>query len=234
MKRVVFLMPGREFSYRFLGCWTDLLFSLPKLGVAPLSRFGYIPNVYDVRNLLLEGRKFAPLEYKPFGGKLDYDYLMWIDSDQVWMPEQFAALYNRMEKDPTLHIVSGCYVKEDGDLSLAVDWESSPDGKTQYLHYDEVPKLPSKFMKVPFAGMGFMLVRRGVFEALKYPWFEPLRFQAENGGSTFSGEDAAFGIKAARAGFPTWVDLDVIIGHEKVTVLGWAPTVKTKEMREQD
>ena len=234
MKKVVFLLPGREFSMRFVGSWTSTLLALPEMGVIPIPQFGYIPNVFDVRNKILGGKKFAPVGFKPFNGELDYDYLMWIDSDQVWFPEQFKMLFDRMEGDPSLHIVSGVYVKEDGDLSLAVDWETSPTGKTQYLHFDEVPKLPSKFMKVPFAGMGFMLVRKGVFEKFEYPWFQPLRFQVESGSSAYSGEDAAFCLRAAKAGFPTWVDLEVIIGHEKTTVLGWAPTVRTKEMREQD
>lgn len=228
MKKIVFCIPGKTFSMRFVGSWTATLLALPEMGIIPIPQFAYIPNIYDVRNSLLGGRKMALPSYKPFDGKLDYDYIMWLDSDQVWLPEQFKALFERMENDPTLHIVSGAYVKEDGDLSLALDWESSPKGETSYLHYDQVPKHPP-FMKVAFAGMGFILVRKGVFEKLEYPWFQPIGLKTEEGAFSFSGEDASFGIRAGRAGFPTWVDLTVIIGHEKSTVLGWAPHTATRE-----
>lgn len=32
-------------------------------------------------------------------------------------------------------------------------------------------------MEVAYAGMGCMLVRKGVFEAMEYPWFEPKKHE---------------------------------------------------------
>ena len=45
---------------------------------------------------------------KPFDGKIDYDYIMWIDSDQVFSFEQIQKLIS-YDKD----IVSGIYKMSD-------------------------------------------------------------------------------------------------------------------------
>ena len=61
-------------------------------------------------------------------------------------------------------------------------------------------------------GMGVMLIKRKVFEALSEPWFEtPWR----NDKRGYVGEDVFFCRKAQAAGFKIWIDHDVSkeIGH---------------------
>ena len=43
-----------------------------------------------------------------FGGEIDYDYIMWIDSDIVFKPEQFFKLLDH-DRD----IISGLYMMQD-------------------------------------------------------------------------------------------------------------------------
>jgi GT2 family glycosyltransferase len=68
--------------------------------------------------------------------------------------------------------------------------------------------------EVGFNGFGFMLIKRGVFEAVEYPWFEP-HFTTYDNVRDFSGEDTGFCIKARRKGFKILVDIAVKVGHEK-------------------
>ena len=68
--------------------------------------------------------------------------------------------------------------------------------------------------KVWSNGMGWMLVKKGVFEKTVFPWFGPIIT-----GLDFNGEDVSFQIRAKDAGFDSWVDTSIIVGHEKGVVL---------------
>ena len=66
--------------------------------------------------------------------------------------------------------------------------------------------------EVGSVGMGVMLIKANVFEALAEPWFEtPWRVDKRG----YVGEDVFFCQKAAAAGFKIWIDHDVSkeIGH---------------------
>jgi hypothetical protein len=66
--------------------------------------------------------------------------------------------------------------------------------------------------EVGSVGMGVMLIKANVFEALAEPWFEtPWRHDKRG----YIGEDVYFCQKAAAAGFKIWIDHDVSkeIGH---------------------
>ena len=69
----------------------------------------YTSNVYHVRNMCLGGDVTKGARQKPFQGNIDYDYIMWIDSDMVFKPEDFTALINTLWVPTTfdLKYVSG-------------------------------------------------------------------------------------------------------------------------------
>jgi GT2 family glycosyltransferase len=66
--------------------------------------------------------------------------------------------------------------------------------------------------------MGWMLVKKGVFESLEYPWFEPIRKHIGDV-VEFTMEDVAFCHKAIDKGYEIFIDPKVIVGHEKTIVL---------------
>ena len=70
-------------------------------------------------------------------------------------------------------------------------------------------------MKASYSGFGWMLIKRGVFEKMKYPWFSIEWHKFTNGWVDFSSEDASFCLKAKEAGFDILIHPDVIVGHEK-------------------
>jgi GT2 family glycosyltransferase len=66
--------------------------------------------------------------------------------------------------------------------------------------------------------MGFMLVKRGVFESLEYPWFRPIEKRIGNM-VDFTTEDVSFCLRARERGWKVLADMEVKVGHEKAIVL---------------
>src|SRR6056300_1005634 len=101
---IVFCLPGRSFSNEFLQSWSKLLQYLPQYGINPILSSHYNSVVYYVRNQCLGGNVLRGKNQLPFDGKVDYDYIMWIDSDIVFEVDDFIKLLN-MNKN----IASGIY-----------------------------------------------------------------------------------------------------------------------------
>jgi hypothetical protein len=206
--KVIFCIPGNSFSNRFLKCWTNLTKELHKRDIEYELLSQYIPNVYQVRSLLLGADKKFGQYQSPWQDKKDYDYIMWIDSDQVFEPNDFFKLLEH-DKD----IVSGLYLrKPQGDTLNDIPIEFAcfnENGKRLYTN-----EATGKLIKVWSNGMGWMLVKKGVFEKIEYPWFGPIII-----GLGFHGEDVSFQIRAKDVGFDSYVDTSIIVGHEKEVVL---------------
>jgi hypothetical protein len=222
MIKVVFCIPGKTFSNYFMEAWSNLLSQCGNFKVAPILRWAYTSNVYQVRNLCLMGRPELGKDQKVFQGQNKYDYIMWIDSDSVFAPNQFKKLLDQMEKNKNLHILSGLYLKEGGkEYTTVLKWNSKffeKRGKPKSLTPKDIVG-KNGLIKVDYTGLGFMLVRQGVFESLDYPWFQPMGIQGDSGLVGFTGEDASFCIRAKEKGFETFVDPKTIIGHEKSIIL---------------
>jgi hypothetical protein len=214
MVKVVFCVPGQSFSNTFLQCWTDLLLACPQLKVQPICPvFPYISNVYISRNVCLLGQPERGIEQKPFQGKIAYDYLMWIDSDSEWTIQDFKRLLDILEANKHMHILSGVYMHGNGETLVTLDDEGD---LLLPIDLDGMPEV----VRMPHTGMGFMLVRSGVFEYIKYPWFVPILPTDEQGNVIdIMGDDIAFCERARQVGFITWIATTVRIGHEKSRIL---------------
>ena len=64
---------------------------------------------------MFNGNVLNGIKQKPFQGKIDYDYIMWIDSDQVFNVEMFKRLLSY-----DVPVVSGCYLMANVTNSAAV------------------------------------------------------------------------------------------------------------------
>lgn len=158
----------------------------------------------------------------PFGGKIKYDYLLWIDSDVIFTQKQFIELFN-MNKD----IASGWYaqpsVSADGSNFTPVTETAKEEtfnqmGSFEFLTVKDMEN-KSKPFKADYIGFGWVLIKKGVFEKLEYPWFAPRMRYMENGVQDLCSEDVAFCIDAKNAGFEVWVDPKCRVGHEKTLVI---------------
>lgn len=215
--KIIFCLPGSPFSGEFLECWTNLLIYCLKNEI----RFGLQRKggsvVNFVRTQCIGGSVLRGKDQKPFDGKIDYTHLMWIDSDIIFTPQDFQKLLDN-DKD----VVSGLYSMTDQQHYTAVqEWDEEyflQHGTFRFLQKNEarIYKLP--LMPVVYNGMGFMLVKKGVFESLQYPWFEPIHKTIQNI-EDFTSEDVAFCLKAREKGYEIFVDPAVIVGHQKMMIL---------------
>ena len=183
--KILFCIPGNTFSNTFLNCWTQLIKKLHANNIEWAMVNGYAPNVSFSRQSLLErARMHRPTHY------------MWIDDDQVFTFDQFNKLLNY-----DLDIVSGIY-KKSNDLFACCKL----NGETLTIN----DKMEKGVNEVKANGMGFMLIKREVFDGMN----NPFEFLNEN-----QWEDFGFADKARQLGYKVNIDNTVVIGHEKLITI---------------
>ncbi len=162
-------------------------------------------------------------DQKPFGGQVDYDVWLTIDSDIVFTPEQFIELLEDTKENP---VVSGLYRMQDMvHYACVEEWDTDYFKKTGSFKFMKVGELEKKGKYVPVAynGMGFFACRKEVFDKLKYPYFSyPLiEMEAEDGTllRDVCSEDVAFCKNIKDAGFKVIVNTTLRVGHEKTLAI---------------
>lgn len=230
--KVVFCIPGKEFSANFLQSWTKLCNTLYLNQIPFVLSNTYSPVVYYARSACLRAHVLRGRHQKPFNEEITYDYIMWIDSDIVFEPEQFYALLQRMEENKDIQLLAGTYLMADGRHTTIVDeWDEDyfqQNGSFQFLTMDQVkakaemPEVKAKdgLFEAVYCGFGWLMVRYGVHESFEYPFFKPI-FHELKGGTIydFSSEDASFFLELRDKGIKCYVDPNVNVGHEKSVVL---------------
>lgn len=219
MIKVIFCLPGKIFSSNFLKSWTNLVAQLPKYNVDFALNGAVSSNVYLARTLCLIEDENLSIHQKPFDGLYEYDYIMWIDSDIIFVPEQFKKLLEKMKKHRDLYILSGIYFQDMGqEYTTVVNTDTNSvkkQGRPKFLTPKDLTR-KKELIKVAYTGMGFMLVRRGIFERLSYPWFLPVIIKEGLDATGFASEDASFCFRVKELGIDIWVDPKVVVGHEKL------------------
>jgi hypothetical protein len=105
------------------------------------------------------------------------------------------------------------------------DWDDDyflKHGSFEFLNRETVAAKKGELFKADYTGFGWMLIKKGVFESLPYPWFQPLWVEYKVGDKTirdFSMEDVAFCKMIKEKGYDVWIDPNIIVGHEKMMVL---------------
>lgn len=220
---IIFCIPGRTFSNKFLVSWTNLLMHCQKKGYNIYLSNKYSPNIYHSRSSCLGADLLNGKNQKPFNGD-EYDYLMWIDSDVVFTPNDFEKLLSHDKQ-----IVAGQYLMDGGKYFATVkDWDESffkQNGHFKFLTKEDVKneRTRHRLLKVSYTGFGFMLIKKGVFEQFNYPFFYPKWTTFSSNIQDFSTEDVQFCRDANEKNIPVYVDLDCFVGHEKNYV--YYPTI---------
>ena len=191
---VVFCVSGANFSNHFLVSWTDLMMYCATHQIRPVISCSHDTSLG--RNILLNGSNLAGTQQLPFQGKLDYDFIMWIDNHHVFTPAHFESLLRRDKE-----VVSGLSLVTNDSYSVAVNHDMeywSKHGSLNLLKRNELEQWVEKncigtpeekkvektgqmykdyskcsfpLMNVSYSNMGWMLVKKGVIEKLPYPWF---------------------------------------------------------------
>lgn len=214
--KIVFCMPGRTYSREFLLAWSDLLMQASAKGHQCMISQQYSSVVHFARARCLGGDVLKGPDQKPFQGKVDYDAMMWIDSDMVFKTEDF---FNILESPHD--VTAGVYMMEDlQHLAVVKDWDTEYFSKTGTFKFLSPPDLENEpqYVPVSYAGMGWMLIRKGVLEDLKYPWFwSPL--QEVGGLVDMSSEDVALCKAMTAAGHQVYIDKTLRVGHQKNMII---------------
>ena len=218
-KAIVFCLPGRGCSYQFLKSFVQLCFDLVQNQMSIQISQDYSSMVNFARCKCLGANVLRGPKQIPWDGKLKYDYQLWIDSDIVFNTQKFLQLV-LMEKD----IAAGWYMTEDGSTTSVAHWLDEDNfrnnGGVMNHETGETMSKRKKPFTVDYTGFGWVLIRKGVFERLEYPWFAPKMQVFESGKvQDMCGEDVSFCLDAKEAEVETWCDPRIRVGHEKTRVI---------------
>ena len=215
---VVISLPGKDFSHRFMKCWTDaLLLMIASKKYTLMVTYGVSSFVTFARMQCLNLDVRRGIEQKPLPG-IPYDVWVTLDSDMVFTPAQLMSLIDSTVEHP---VVSGLYTDASGSSYMCV--KEFKDYAGRFL---DKPTLASwsgtRFKTVDYVGLGFLALRREVLEAMRYPYFnrdmvsktiDSVILRDQNG------EDVDFCLNIKEAGFRIRIDTKLLVGHEKMTVV---------------
>jgi hypothetical protein len=224
-KTIAFCLPGLMYSGTFMTQFVRLLFDLNQQGINFYISQQYSSMVNHARTDCLQADNYAGTMLTPFRGQVPYDYIMWIDSDIIFKTEDLFELL-KMNKD----IAAGWYVQSNGgplsDQSTVVermnDQELYEKGSNRYETIEDMSRRTEPF-KVDYCGFGWMLIKKGVYEKIPYPWFVPRVVQLQKPDGTIledvCSEDISMCQDFKKYGFDIWVHPKVRVGHQKIIIL---------------
>jgi hypothetical protein len=231
---VVFCIPGRQFSDKFFMCWTETLSAMIKSNKYEIAVSNkYSSQVNFARAMCLGANVLAGPDQQPFQGQLNYDLLVWLDSDILF---NFAMIEALIESCLKIYpVVSGVYAMEGGkQLCCVENWNVEHymrNGSFEFMSIEkrvELLESGKEWMKCAYTGMGCMAIRKGIFEdsRLKYPWFfcDLKKLPSLNPNVPYicdgTSEDVSFIRNLIESGIIEFVlvSLKLKFGHEKTTV----------------
>jgi GT2 family glycosyltransferase len=197
--------------------WSKTQVDFIQRGISFAVSWGYQSSVFHCRNDLVSmntNPELPETKLQPFEGQ-DHDFVMWIDSDTVWEPDDIHRLI-AADKD----IISGLVPVSPERLAIGLFNNFDP---TLWFKPDAIngwPRNEEGLLEVDFAGFAFMLVRQGVFESMDYPWFVPRVRNLENGRILFPSEDFGWCLRASELGWKIYAHPDVKLSHQKEMTMG--------------
>lgn len=220
-KSIIFCLPGNTYSGSFMLSFIELLSYISRQGATFKISQQYSSMVNYARCKCAGADVTKGKTQVPFGG-LEYDYMMWIDSDIRFNNETFQKLV-----DLDADIASGWYAQPGGDgagglytpvVETMNDEFFKQHGTYQFLTTEDMAE-KTKPLKVDYIGFGWVLIKQGVFEKMEYPWFAPKLINIGEELQDVCSEDVAFCHDAKDAGFDIWLDPTCRVGHEKTLVI---------------
>lgn len=227
-KKVVFALPGDNFSSKFLLSWTATLNALWESKKYDLViSTGISSYVTFARMQTLGLDVLRGIGQKPFDN-MDFDVWVSIDSDVIFTPQQVIDLIDATKIHP---VVSGMYRMSNlTSYAIVKDWNTeyfAKNGKFEFLTPEDVEKWKKetslKYLPVSYAGMGFFAVTREVLKKMNYPYFNAdlQEIITEDGKilRDLCSEDVAFCKNIQKLGYSIVIDTDIRVGHNKLIVI---------------
>ena len=225
-KSIVFCLPGRGCSYIFLKNFVQLCFDIVQNGMSIQISQDYSSMVNFARCKCLGANVLRGPNQNPWDGKLEYDYQLWIDSDIVFDTNKFWQLCDLAlpAEGEEKEITAGWYATEDGTTTSVAHWLEEDDFRKNggVMNHETVESISKrrKPFTVDYTGFGWVLIKKGVFEELPYPWFAPKMQEFESGAvQDMCGEDVSFCLDAIEKGYEIWCDPLIRVWHEKTRIV---------------
>lgn len=195
--RLVVALPTHETMEA--GFAFDLQMMMARLGASVVA-----DGIMDVRAFMIQGTlvHIARCDLvKDILTKTEGTHILFLDSDMRF-PWQVATELLSANKD-----IVGCnYSTRKGaprtTTFASLDLKEMEDVR-RFLQPPAEAYTGDRLVKVDAVGMGICLIRRHVFEAIEYPWFETMYDRVNR---RWVGEDVDFCQKAKAAGFDIWCD----------------------------
>ncbi len=87
--RLIICLPGNNFSGQWLDSFIPFYNWCIHNKITPILSRRESCNIYYVRNMCLGGDSNAGENQKPWQGRIEYDYILWIDSDNMFKVDDF-------------------------------------------------------------------------------------------------------------------------------------------------
>jgi hypothetical protein len=226
--RVVFALPGDNFNSKFLIAWTatiSKLWDMKKYEIMLSPGTGsYVPFV-RMQTLGLDVLRGE--DQKPFNGQ-DFDVWITIDSDIIFTPDQIVQLIESTKEHP---VVAGMYRMSDlTNYAFVREWDKNyfmKNGTFKFSTPEDIDvwkkETELKYLPVNYTGMGFLAVKKEVFDKMKYPYFDAdiQEFTKEDGVKLrdICSEDVAFSKNIMKAGYQIVINTDLRVGHCKQLII---------------
>jgi hypothetical protein len=227
-KKIVFALPGDNFSSKFLISWTATISKLWEtrrydIMISPATG-SYVPFV---RMTTLGLDVLRGENQKPFNGQ-HFDIWITIDSDIIFTYEQVIKLIESTDEHP---VVAGMYRMADlVNYAFVKDWDETyfkEKGVFQFITPEDIEKWKKetefKYLPVVYSGLGFMAIRKEVFDKIKYPYFDSEIMTITNPDGTvirdICSEDVSLCKKITQSGYQIMVNTDIRVGHLKSLII---------------
>jgi hypothetical protein len=233
---VVLCFPGKAFTMEFAQSLVQTLLHPYPDGIknsiitSITFRFYYNSDIYSCRNHIVGmGEDTVCYKDKVFGG-VDYDYMVWIDSDQEWKGAAIVRLLSHNED------IVGALVPLGFEQKTCCGDYVQHEGRRKIGYYTiqsliDEPRNEKGLVEVDFTGFGFIAIRKGVMEAVEYPWFRYTTHD-HDGVEVGTSEDIGWCSRAKALGYHIYVDPDVRVGHKKEILVRADNYVRTESKEE--
>lgn len=227
-KKIIFGLPGDNFSSKFLLSWTatiNALWESKKYDIVVSTGVSSFVTFARMQTLGLD--VLRGIGQKPFDN-MDFDVWITIDSDIIFTPQQIIDLIESTEQHP---VVSGMYRMSNlTSYTIVKDWDTeyfAKNGTFKFLTPEDVTKWKTetnlKYLPVHYTGLGFFAITREVLRKMTYPYFnsELQEIITEDGKilRDVCSEDVAFCKNILKLGIPIVINTDIRVGHNKLIVI---------------
>jgi len=208
--KLAVMLAGENFSQPFVGAWTELVTAL---GVTfdVYVTFGYSSNVYFTRQQMSE---------TILNGPHKYEYVLWIDDDQILTYDNFKLLFRDLQDHPEYEGIVGWAWCQNNYYASSIPMMScgyiGSDGKPVRFTQATMFSGTEDVKEIDFSGFPAALLRGDTMDKVNPEAFMPVIDREQFPPYGVSGEDAGFFYRARAKGLKFAVDRRVKVPHLKM------------------